>query len=283
MNLFKYIKHFLILLLITISTNISIAQTIIKGLIIDEITGDPLEFATISVYQSKDNSLIGGGTSDFDGNFEIEVTPALLTVEFSFLSYGSTKIENLDALSSSIIELGTIKLAPDVQIMDEIEVVGQKSRIQMGLDKRVFNVDADLARTGGTVTELLDNIPSVSVDVEGNVSLRGSQGVTILIDGKPSGLIGLGDAQGLQLLQSNMIESIEIITNPSARYDASGSAGIINIILKPTSTILTFFCYFIISYCFIPYIFFIHFIKQIRPRKTFIIRIRYIPINIIYS
>lgn len=232
MNLFKYIKHFLILLLITISTNISIAQTIIKGLIIDEITGDPLEFATISVYQSKDNSLIGGGTSDFDGNFEIEVTPALLTVEFSFLSYGSTKIENLDALSSSIIELGTIKLAPDVQIMDEIEVVGQKSRIQMGLDKRVFNVDADLARTGGTVTELLDNIPSVSVDVEGNVSLRGSQGVTILIDGKPSGLIGLGDAQGLQLLQSNMIESIEIITNPSARYDASGSAGIINIILK---------------------------------------------------
>lgn len=232
MNLFKHKNFFLTLIFLVGFTLWSPAQTFVKGLIVDENTGNPLEFATITIYQSADNSLIGGGSSDFDGSFEIEVKPTLLTIEISFLSYGSNKIENVNAKNEPIIDLGTIKLAPDVQIMEEIEVVGQKSRIQMGLDKRVFNVDADLARTGGTVTELLDNIPSVSVDVEGNVSLRGSQGVTILIDGKPSGLIGLGDAQGLQLLQSNMIESIEIITNPSARYDASGSAGIINIILK---------------------------------------------------
>ena len=232
MNLINYTKLFLLLSFSFCLTFIANAQSIVKGLVIDENTGDPLEFATISIYQSNDNTLIGGGSTDFDGNFEIEVPTTIITVEISFLSFGSTKIENVDTQNESIIDLGTIQLTPDVQLMDEIEVVGQKSRIQMGLDKRVFNVDADLARTGGTVTELLDNIPSVSVDVEGNVSLRGSQGVTILIDGKPSGLIGLGDAQGLQLLQSNMIESIEIITNPSARYDASGSAGIINIILK---------------------------------------------------
>src|SRR5690606_36262395 len=113
-----------------------------------------------------------------------------------------------------------------------IVVEGEKSQMELYLDKRVFQVGKDLSNISGSASDILDNVPSVTVDVEGNVSLRGSQNVRILIDGKPSGLAGISTADALQQLQGNLIESVEVITNPSARYDAEGEVGIINIILK---------------------------------------------------
>lgn len=111
-------------------------------------------------------------------------------------------------------------------------VTGEKGQMEMGFDKRIFNVANDPSNIGRTATDLLDNVPSVTVDTEGNVSLRGSGNVRILIDGKPSGLVGIDGSGGLQSLQGGLIERIEVITNPSVRYEAEGMAGVINIVLK---------------------------------------------------
>ena len=128
--------------------------------------------------------------------------------------------------------MGTILLAEDAAQLEEVEVVAEKSQMQLKLDKRVFNVGKDVSNAGGNAAEILDNLPSVEVDLEGNVSLRGSANVRILIDGKPSGLVGISGSDALRQLQGDLIERIEVITNPSARYDAEGEVGILNIVLK---------------------------------------------------
>ncbi len=225
------------LLLLMLPTCLLFAQqserAVITGMVTDESTGEPLAFANVSVLSPETMELQFGGTTEIDGAFEIPVRPGVYTVKVQFLSYREVVIKDVTVSEESPRkDLGQIGLEPNVQMMSEVEVVGEKSRVQMGLDKRVFNVEKDLSNTGGSVTDLLENIPSVSVDVEGNVALRGSQSVRILINGKPSGLLGVGENDGLQLLQSNLVKSVEIITNPGARYDAEGSAGIINIILK---------------------------------------------------
>lgn len=208
-------------------------QALLRGKVMDEATDQPLEFATVTVLAKDSEDLITGGTTDIDGNFEIPAPIGTYDIKVDYLSFLPTTIEDVTISEDNPeVDLGTITMSPDAQVIEGVEVVGEKSQLQIGLDKRVFNVGKDLSRVGGSAADLLDNIPSVVVDGEGNISLRGSQGVQILIDGKPSGLIGIGDAQGLQLLQSNMIESVEIITNPSAKYQAEGTAGIINIILK---------------------------------------------------
>lgn len=232
-------RRFTLLLLCTLLFSLSglhaqdAEQALVRGTVLEAETGEPLGFANVSVLQAGTDSLISGGTTDFEGIFEIPVPIGNYDVKINFLSYQAAVIEAVGVTEDEPTQdLGTIELLPDAQVIEEVEVVAEKSQLQIGLDKRVFNVGKDLSRTGGSAADLLDNIPSVVVDQDGNVSLRGSQGVRILVDGKPSGLVGLGDAQGLQLMQSNMIESVEIITNPSAKYEAEGSAGIINIILK---------------------------------------------------
>ena len=125
-----------------------------------------------------------------------------------------------------------ITIFPEGISLDEVQITAEKSETTFTLDKRVFNVGKDLTSKGGTAQDVLDNVPSVSVDVEGNVSLRGSEGVRILINGQPSGLVGISDADGLRSLPAQLIDKVEVITNPSSRYEAEGSAGIINIVLK---------------------------------------------------
>ena len=139
-----------------------------------------------------------------------------------------------DAIRSGnrTIDLGVVGLQVAGIALNEVEIRAEKSETQFSLDKRVFNVGKDLANQGGTAQDILDNVPSVSVDIEGGVSLRGSEGVRILIDGRPSGLANQDNANGLRSIPANLIESVEVITNPSARYEAEGMAGIINIILK---------------------------------------------------
>lgn len=208
----------------------------LRGKVIDAQTQTPLEFATIALYRLPDSTVAGGGITDIAGAFTLEIKPGLYFARIEYLSYKSRFIGGID-LNDGRMErdLGAITLEPAANTLDEVVISAEKSQMQFGLDKRVFNVGKDLANKGGSAADILDNVPSVTVDVEGNVSLRGSENVRILIDGKPSGLVAFG-SDGLRQLPANLIDRVEIVTNPSARYEAEGMSGIINIVLKKEQT-----------------------------------------------
>ncbi len=199
----------------------------------DAQTNAALSYATIRIFKSADSTLATGAISNDQGLFSIETAAGKYYAIIEFIGYKALKT---DAFSLSkdqpIHDLGVIKVATSSKTLDEVVVQAEKSSMELSLDKKIFNVGKDLANAGGTATDILSNIPSVSVDTEGNVKLRGSENVRILIDGKPSGLVSFKGGAGLQQLQGNQIEKVEIITNPSARYEAEGMAGIINIVLK---------------------------------------------------
>jgi len=224
-------KSLLPLVLCLFSTHLLLAQGNISGTVLDAESGEPLEYTTVSLLQGPDSTLVTGGYTDNQGNFSISADPGRYMVKIQFVSYDAKVIDGIQ-LGSSNKNLGKISLSPNTSTLAEVVVEGQKEQMVLELDKRVFNVSQDLSNTGRNASEVLDNLPSVTVDVDGNVSLRGSGNVRILVDGKPSGLIGIGDTDGLRTLQGDAIERVEVVTNPSARYDAEGSAGIINIVLK---------------------------------------------------
>ena len=206
---------------------------LIKGKVLDGESGQPLDYATITLFSKKDSSMITGGITDEKGKFEIETKLGKYFAKIEFLSFQTRTIENIPFEADQVVaDLGNIALAADATTLSEIEVRAERSQMEMSLDKRVFNVGKDLANTGASAQDILDNVPSVAVDVDGNVSLRGSENVRILIDGKPSGLVGVDNANGLRSLPSNLISKVEVITNPSSRYEAEGMTGIINIVLK---------------------------------------------------
>ncbi|QHT67823.1 TonB-dependent receptor [Rhodocytophaga rosea] len=210
--------------------NTPVTQFIIKGKIVDE-QKQPVPFGNIALYQTSDSTLTTGAVSEEDGTFSISTKPGSYYIKITVLSYRERVIKNVQ-VSTQDVQLGVLTLKASAEMLEEVVVKGQKSQMEMQLDKRVFNIGQDLANIGGNAAEILDNVPSVAVDVEGNVSLRGSQNVRILIDGKPSGLAGISSPDALRQLQGNMIERVEVITNPSSRYDAEGEVGIINIVLK---------------------------------------------------
>ena len=202
----------------------------VTGQVLDADTGEPLEYVTAALIAEKDSSVVSGAVTDVNGKFEIVTRPGRFTLRINFLSYTSRDIRGIQLNREQMTkDVGVINLTPDTEVLDEVVVEGEKSSMTMTLDKRVFNVGKDLTNAGRSAADLLDNIPSVSVDIEGNVSLRGSQNVRILVDGKPSGLVGISTADGLRQLQSNMIERVEVVTNPSARYDAEGRFHIRNL------------------------------------------------------
>ncbi len=206
-------------------------QAQVKGRVTDAQSGSPLPYATISLFQLPDSLLVDGAISDEDGQFSLNPKPASYFAKVESLGFEHFFIEEFE-VKKAPLDLGNIRLKAAAEQLEEVVVQAEKSTMQMSLDKKVFNVGKDLANAGGNAAELLSNIPSIQVDVEGNVSLRGSGNVRILIDGKPSGLVSLNGAAGLQQLQGSLVERVEIITNPSARYEAEGVGGIINIILK---------------------------------------------------
>jgi len=207
------------------------------GQLIDAGSSKGLEFATISVYSKRDSSLVGGGLSEVDGSFEVDIKPGPMYAVIEYISYQTQTIDvpfDRESIRSGNreIDLGQISMSINSTRLEAVEIRAEKSETQFSLDKKVFNVGKDLANQGGSAEEILDNVPSVTVDIEGNVSLRGSGGVRILVDGRPSSLIGIGNTNGLKNLPANMIDKVEVVTNPSARYEAEGMAGIINIVLK---------------------------------------------------
>lgn len=202
----------------------------IFGTIVEEETGQAVPYATVVVYKNGSKEIVSGATSDDNGNFSLYTKASDFYVEISFMGYKTKVLNNLSAVNNKI-NLGVISLSQDNLALEEVVVTGEVSKTVFKLDKRVFNVGSDISSTGASALEVLGNVPSVNVSIEGEISLRGSTGVQILINGKPS-VLADESSNALGTLTADMIESIEVITNPSAKYEASGTAGILNIILK---------------------------------------------------
>ncbi|PKQ44158.1 TonB-dependent receptor domain-containing protein [Confluentibacter flavum] len=205
-------------------------EVIITGKVIDKETGQPLEYATIVFFSKAENKIITGGITDANGDFNIPVDTGTYDITIEFISFKTITIANKNINESQ--NIGSFSLEIDAEALGEVEVIAERTTVELKLDKRIYNVGQDLTVRGGTVSDVLDNVPSVSVDVDGTVALRGNQNVTILINGKPSGLVGLNSTDALRQLPADAIERVEVITAPSSRYDAEGTGGILNIILR---------------------------------------------------
>lgn len=202
----------------------------IIGKVLDNNTQEPIPFATIVIKEKGSNDQIGGTTTDIQGEFKVDSNTSNIYLEISFIGYTTLVKKDLNTINGEI-NTGLISLKEDSQTLDEVVVRAEKSTTEFKLDKRVFNVGKDLSSTGMGALELLNNVPSVNVSIEGQVSLRGSSGVQILINGKPS-IMSDDPSSSLGTITAEMIEKVEVITNPSAKYDAEGTSGIINIVLK---------------------------------------------------
>jgi hypothetical protein len=227
-NIFLFIFSILTLSLGATNTD-PIEKINLTGKVIDNDTKQPLEYATI-VIKSLDGKIITGGITDIKGEFNIQIAKGVYDISVEFISFKSKLFKSKEISGNT--DLGTITLEIDAQSLSEVEIIAEKSTVEIRLDKKIYNVGKDMTVKGGTASDVLDNVPSVTVDVEGNVSLRGNENVRILINGKPSGLVGLSGTDALRQLPADAIEKVEVITSPSARYDAEGTAGILNIILR---------------------------------------------------
>ncbi|CAL2074745.1 TonB-dependent receptor domain-containing protein [Tenacibaculum sp. 190524A02b] len=207
----------------------NIPKVKLTGKIIETQTQQPLEYATIILTHLK-RKKVTGGVTDNNGNFEIEIPKGIYALKVEFIGFKSKSLPNQKLFTDT--NLGTITLSEDAETLEEVEIIAEKSTVEIRLDKKIYNVGKDMTVKGGNASDVLDNVPSVNVDAEGAVSLRGNENVRILIDGKPSALVGLNGTDALRNLPAEAIEKVEVITSPSARYDAEGTAGILNIILR---------------------------------------------------
>ncbi len=205
----------------------------IEGNLRDE-KNNAVSFATVNLMDVKNQKAIAGAQSNENGQFTILLTTkGLYALKINTLGYSNYTSANILVTSlDTLIKIGSIKLKQQSKNLNVVEVKAEKSMMQMDIDKRVFNVEKNTTTSGGSAADVLQNVPSVAVDLDGNVSLRGKGNVTILIDGRPSTMLGNDVAAALQSLSANSIESVEVITNPSSKYDAQGMSGIINIITK---------------------------------------------------
>jgi outer membrane cobalamin receptor len=203
---------------------------VIKGVIRDSITRQPVEFATVAVYKSNDQTLIDGAITGETGDFKItKLENGNYDLEITFIGYKTKRLKNVYINGNNTLELNDVFISMTAENLKEVEITAGVPSIEYQIDKKVIHVDKQIAATAGTAVDILETVPSVSVDVEGNVTLRGSSGFSVFIDGKPS---ILEPNEVLQQIPASAIADIEIITNPSAKYDPDGTAGIINIIMK---------------------------------------------------
>jgi len=225
---------FLAFCLISTCFNVVFAQEesgfIISGKLEDS-DKNPVLFANVALYTTKDSVLTGGIATDETGKFRFPAKAGNYFLKVTYLGLDDKIVPNVNVVSGNL-NLGTITMKSNTKVLKELVVKGEKSQMELQLDKRVFNVGKDLSNIGSNASDILNNMPSVTVDVEGNVALRGSGNVRILIDGKQSGMVGMNPAEALRQIPGDLIESIEIITNPSSRYDAEGEVGILNIVMK---------------------------------------------------
>ncbi|MGG6232144.1 TonB-dependent receptor domain-containing protein [Tenacibaculum sp. SDUM215027] len=227
-----------ITLLILLISFTAVAQRTTKGIdskitltgkVLETNSKQPLEYATLVLKNANTQQVIGGVT-DANGGFSIDASSGTYDIKVEFIGFKTKSLGNHTLTENK--SLGTILLSEDAETLEEVEIIAEKSTVEIRLDKKIYNVGKDMTVKGGNASDVLDNVPSVNVDAEGAVSLRGNENVRILIDGKPSALVGLTGTDALRNLPADAIEKVEVITSPSARYDAEGTAGILNIILR---------------------------------------------------
>lgn len=219
--------------ILLMSVGLFAQKATVKGNVIDSLSSSQLVAATIQFYEKGPNKLVNRFLSDSVGSFSIQLPFGRYYALLEFAGYRPyITTDFVLSAEKPTHDLGVIRLATKATTLQGVVVQAERSYMQLSLDKKIFTVGQDLANAGGSATDVLTNIPAVSVDPEGNVKLRGSDNVRILIDGKPSGLVSIKGSGGLQGLPASLIDRVEIITNPSARYEAEGNAGIINIVLK---------------------------------------------------
>ncbi len=201
----------------------------ISGTIIEATTNQPLEYASIYAQNNSNAAVVSGGMTDSKGFFSFEVPEGNYYLKIDFLGFKTIEIPQIEV--KGVTSIGIQKIHDDTQNLEEVTIIAERSTVDIKLDKKVYNVGQDMIVKGGTASDVLDNVPSITVDAEGSVSLRGNENVKVLIDGKPTGLAS-NISEAMRILPAESIEKVEVITNPSARYEAEGGAGIINIILR---------------------------------------------------
>ena len=210
----------------------------LTGIVLDAQSAQPIEYANIVIFRAQDSVMVGGGISGRDGMFLLEKLPyGRHYVRVTFIGYEPRVIDDISLIpGKNTLSLGEIRIENAAVRMGTVEVTGDKPSVLNNLDKRVFNVEKNIASSGGSALDVMENIPSVTVTADGNVVLRGSANVNVLVDGRPSGLAGVSSSDVLNQIPASSIEYVEVVTNPSVRYDPDGTAGIINIVMKKKST-----------------------------------------------
>ncbi|MCB0633990.1 MAG: carboxypeptidase regulatory-like domain-containing protein, partial [Lewinella sp.] len=205
----------------------------ISGVVVDDASGTGVEFSTITLYLQSSGDLIDGTVADDKGAFTLEgLADGTYRVEVSFLGYDKNMIDDVEVTDGKTVQLGEIRLGQGAQTLEEVTVTTQKALIEEKVDRMVYNAEQDNLAQGGDAADVLRKVPLLQVDLEGNVSLRGTSNIRVLINNKPSTIIAASVADALRMIPADMIKSVEVITSPSAKYDAEGSGGIINIITK---------------------------------------------------
>lgn len=230
MNLSKitFLASMLLLSAQLFAQSLVAAKVHVTGKVVEKTTQQPLEYSTVTIFNVGSKTPISGGITNAKGEFDVEVNAGTYDISIEFISFQVVDLKNRTV--SSNLNLGTISLQDDVTQLSEVVIRNETTAVDIKLDKKVYSIGNDLMVKGGTVSDVLDNIPSVTVDSDGSISLRGNESVRILIDGRPSTAINVAEA--LKMLPADAIDKVEVITNPSARYDSEGGAGILNIILK---------------------------------------------------
>jgi ferric enterobactin receptor len=208
----------------------------ITGSIVDSTENKAVEFVSIALYDQNTGKAVDGTLADEKGKFVLsKLVPGKFRILISFIGYSNKTINDINLAKGQDVDLGVIKLSSNVKTLNEVTVTGQAALIEEKVDRLVYNAEKDIAAKGGDATDVLRKVPLLTVDLDGNVSLRGSQNIRVLINNKPSTIIASSVADALKQIPADQIKTVEVITSPSAKYDAEGSGGIINIITKKNS------------------------------------------------
>lgn len=227
-------KRLLLLLFCGIAIGTYAQQGSVRGRVVDARSGENIEYATVALLSPQDSTIKGGTVTEQNGAFKLSAPFGKYLLRITFIGYEPQYYKNSVTLSADhpTVNLGKVSINPQATMMEAVEVVAERSMVEYQLDKRVVNVDKSLVASGGTASDVLEQVPSVAVDNDGNVTLRGSTNVKVLVNGRPSELLASDLATLLEQIPATTVENVEVITNPSAKYDPEGMSGIINIKLK---------------------------------------------------
>ena len=227
-------KRLIALMLLTLPMMTLAQKGTVRGRVVDARTGENIEYATVALLSPNDSTLKGGTVTESNGAFRLEAPYGRYLLRITFIGYEPQYYKSAVTLSGERdnVNLGKVAISPQATLMEAVEITAERSMVEYQLDKRVVNVDKNIVAGGGTATDVLEQVPSVAIDNDGNVTLRGSTNVKVLVNGRPSELLASDLSTLLEQIPASTVENVEVITNPSAKYDPEGMSGIINIKLK---------------------------------------------------